>query len=486
MEMEHNKIEEIKSLLDTLHIGGSSERIGVAITTHNRYDVFQKTYEQWNRFLPNGALLVVVDDASTIPVSEADYRFEINVGIAKAKNKCFELLFEKGCEHFFLVDDDTYPLVEDWWCDYVASKEVHLNYIFEDFVSTATRRLNDTLLLYQDRDIKAYSHVRGCVCYYHRSVLDKVGGMDPVFGKWGYEHGDLSNRIYNAGLTRFKYMDVANNKGLFYSGDENEAVMSTCLGPERQKQIDVNSKIYDSRKGLVRYVEFREKRNVILTSYFTSIQDPQRPNEKWEASKEAVQVLAESCIDENLVILNDCFEDDGLFCRVHVQLNPYFQRWVSYYEYLLANRGGIDKVFLVDATDVELLRSPWDFMEPGLLYTGDEPQILGCDWIVNKHPHVKLQELFKLKERSILLNAGLLGGSVEVVIEFIGKLLSFYFQSVNDTHFNPGREGCGITDMGLFNYIARTEFEGRLRHGRMVNTEFKNEERNSFSWWKHK
>lgn len=476
-------IEKIKALLDTLPVNGV-ERIGIAITTHNRYEVFSNTLKEWKRFLPSGAVLVVVDDASEVPVPDADFRFENNVGIARAKNKCFELLYEKGCEHLFLVDDDTYPIVEDWYRDYVDSREVHLNYIFEDFASTATRRLNDTLLFYQDDEIKAYSHVRGCVCYYHRSVLEKVGGMDPVFGKWGYEHGDLSNRIYNAGLTRFKYMDVANNKGLFYSADENEAVMSTCLGPERIKEIEVNSKIYDSRKGLVKYVEFREKRNVILTSYFTTVADPQR-NQKWEVDKEDVGVLINSCIGENLVVLNDCFEDDGMFRRVQVQLNPYFQRWVSYYEYLLANRGSIDKVFCVDATDVELLRSPWEYMEPGLLYAGDEPQILGCDWMTNKHPHVKLQEFFKVNAGEVLLNAGLIGGSVDIVIEFLGKFLSFYFQAVNDTHFNK-REGCGDTDMGLFNYIARTEFRGRLRHGTMVNTEFKKDERNGWSWFKHK
>src|SRR5690606_10487418 len=161
-----SSIEQIKSLLDSLPVNEHG-KIGVAITTHNRYDVFQKTLSEWKRFLPSGAVLVVVDDASEKLVPEATFRFEKNVGIARAKNKCFSLLQDAGCEHFFLSDDDTYPLVKDWWKPYVESKEVHLNYIFEDFVSTATKRLNDTLLLYSDDDIKAYSHVRGCLCYFH-------------------------------------------------------------------------------------------------------------------------------------------------------------------------------------------------------------------------------------------------------------------------------------------------------------------------------
>src|SRR5690606_10124331 len=82
-------------------------RIGVGITTHNRPEIFAKTLAEMRKHLPPGAKLVVVDDASKEPVAEADYRFEENAGIARAKNKCLELL--DGCEHIFLFDDDCYP-----------------------------------------------------------------------------------------------------------------------------------------------------------------------------------------------------------------------------------------------------------------------------------------------------------------------------------------------------------------------------------------
>jgi hypothetical protein len=45
--------------------------------------------------------------------------------------------------------------------------------------------------------------------YAHRGVLDVVGGMHLAFGKHGAEHGDWSQRIYEAGLTRFPLRDVA-------------------------------------------------------------------------------------------------------------------------------------------------------------------------------------------------------------------------------------------------------------------------------------
>ena len=61
--------------------------IGVAITTHNRRDIARDTVGKWKAMLPDGAVIVVIDDASAIPFPNADYRFNENVGIAKAKNK---------------------------------------------------------------------------------------------------------------------------------------------------------------------------------------------------------------------------------------------------------------------------------------------------------------------------------------------------------------------------------------------------------------
>jgi len=40
--------------------------------------------------------------------------------------------------------------------------------------------------------------------------------------------------------------------------------------------------------------------------------------------------------------------------------------------------------------------------------------------------------------------------------------------------------------MGAFNYVARKLFADVLSWGTHVNTIFKAEERNEFSWWKHK
>ena len=107
------KLDDVRQDILRLSLNGHSHtgKIGIGITTHNRYEVFTHTLKKIREFAPLGTKIAIVDDASKAPVPEATYRFNTNVGIAVAKNKCFELL--EDCEHIFLFDDDTYPLVNN-------------------------------------------------------------------------------------------------------------------------------------------------------------------------------------------------------------------------------------------------------------------------------------------------------------------------------------------------------------------------------------
>lgn len=462
-------------------------KVGVGITTHNRYDTFQKTLSEIDKHCPSAFKIVVVDDASTVPVPEATYRYEKNVGIAVAKNKCFELLDD--CDHIFLFDDDTYPVTPNWWQPYVQSGEPHLMYIFQDFANG--RKLNDNVLLYQDDKLQSWSHPRGVMCYFQRKCLDKVGGMDPIFGRWGWEHPQLSDRIFNSGLTKFRYADVVGSEKLFYSADEHQTVRSTVLGTARTSQIRRNKDIYISKRGSTEYIPYQKKKNIVLTSYFTKHIDPQRAA-KWAPDYGDVETLVSTVISRGneVVILHD----EGLagpvssqlkYVGVWTHINPYFQRWLSYHEYLVANRRKLEKVFCVDATDVEMLKNPFSHMECGVLYTGDEPGQISCEWMVRHHRSPILSSFFKRSGSKQLVNAGLLGGDVDIVIEFCKAMMDFYFEAESDS-FHKKQPNAGMTDMGAFNYIVHTKFADRLQHGQMVNTTFKANERNNTSWWKHK
>lgn len=478
------KLQEAITLISDTKISNNMS-IGIGITTRNRYDVFKKSFSEICR-LSKGCKIVVVDDASSTQVPEATFRFNQNVGIAQAKNKCFELLDD--CDHIFLIDDDTYPLKENWYLPYIESGHAHLMYIFQDFATG--RKLNDSALLYQDSKIKAWSHARGCMLYFKRECLEKVGGMNPIFGKWGWEHVNLSERIYYAGLTQFKYADIANNAGLLYSADEHETVQSTVIGSERSEQINKNRPVYETLKGGCEYIPYKQKKNILLTSYFANVPDPQR-NAKWSPAIQDIEPLYKSTDGKcDLVILHDCLgqcEDNGIeYVHCETSVNPYFQRWISYRQYLIDHRSEIESVFCIDATDIELLKSPFTEMQSHVLYAGDEVEMLGCQWMYNHHKHPELNKFFTENKHLQLLNAGILGGSLDMVVKFMNEIIEFYFDAKHESTLNPGQPDAGNTDMGVFNYIARTKFSNVLKHGAMVNTRFKANERTNLAWFKHK
>lgn len=464
--------------------------IGIAITTHNRPDVFKKSLDQIKRFAPANSTLVIVDDASTIPVENA-YRFEQNVGIAVAKNKCFELLYNAGCQHFFLFDDDTYPIAENWHLDYINSGENHLMYIFQDF--STGNKLNDTTVVYKDSKIIAYSHPRGCMMYFTRKCLETAGGMNPIFGKWGWEHPNLSDRIYNFGLTSFPYMDIANSKGLFYSADEHRQVESTVPNKERPEIAKRNLEIYNQLKFDATFVPFMDVlapatgyKNLLVTCYFTAVKDTQR-NTHFVVDKSPLYALIDS-VPADLLVLNDCFEnevhDKIEFLKVETFTNPYFQRWISYYKYMLEHPE-VGRVFFIDGTDIEVLQSPFEHLTGDYLYVGFEPTTLNNDWLLKNHPAEFIQDFIVNNKNLQLLNAGILGGPREIVMHFLRTFLKTYYDNVQD-FFKKSQKTVGNTDMGLFNYICYKHFDSVLMFGRNVCTSFKAEERNQVSCFKHK
>lgn len=462
-------------------------RIGIAYTTHNRYDSFKNSLTEMKKYFPKGAKLVIVDDASDIPVKEADYRFEQNVGIATAKNKCLELLDD--CDHIFLFDDDTYPRVDEWWQPYIDSPEPHLCYIFLDLVN---QKLNDSRIIYRDDSLVAYSHPRGCMFYVERRVLDVTGGMDTRYMRWGFEHVDLSNRIYNHNLTSFRYQDVPGSSNLFYSGDEQMTVTTTVPAIERREYLARMRPHYQRSFSALDYCDYKvdpnrsteHDNNVVLTAYFCGQPDPQR-NMKWDSDiDEAVAKLAESIAEnsQNLVVLTDILgktssKENVEYVPVQASLNPYFQRWLSYWQYLRAHPE-IDNVFCVDATDVEMLRPPFKQIEPIKLYVGDEKEVLGCTWMLRNHRIEPLLSFIRRHRDETLLNAGIVGGSRKTVMDFIHAMIALYFD--NNTNI-------GSADMGAFNFVARNKFGDRLVHGKQINTVFKGyEPDNGISWWRHK
>src|SRR5690606_35595903 len=216
--------------------------IGIGITVHNRHDIAEKTIQKIKEITKVPYKLIVVDDASKEPFKEASHRFNTNVGIAAAKNKTIELLYDANCEHIFLFDDDVYPIVEDWQDRYISTGIKHLCFSFDTFKNG---KKNGRIINGIENGIVEYHEPCGCMLYLHRDCINAVGGMDVEYGKWGYEHVGYSRRIHNAGLTLKPFLDVENSTEIFYSLDWDQTVTRSVPAHERSRWIPRNQRKYN-------------------------------------------------------------------------------------------------------------------------------------------------------------------------------------------------------------------------------------------------
>lgn len=454
-------------------------KIGIGITTHNRQVNAEKCLKEVKRFAPEGATIVVVDDASDVPFKEAAFRFRHNTGIAGAKNKCLELL--DGCDYVFLFDDDTWPQAAEWWKPYIESGVHHLSFTFDRLVNGSP---NGNGIFKRKNGLKYHNNPCGCMLFFTREYIDTVGGFNIGFGKYGNEHVDLSVRGYNAGLTAHPFMDVEKSLPLFHSLDYLGRVKSSV----KNRNV-TNTRPMIGKAGKLPYRTTFEP-FIVLTSYLNYANDPQRGN-RLKPDVNNVLALCHSVTDNGgrVVVLHDCFDNVPHIPGVEfvkVEGNPDYvpnvYRYKLQLDYLTANEIN-ETVFMVDATDVISLSAPCDVHE-NKLYTGDEHgQFMNNEWMrKEQEPYAKAipdyQSVIQANKNKTLLNCGVIGGKRETVLEF----LNHYWQ-YTQTYMNTNRYS---TDMAVSNYVFLKHFEGRIVSGEPVNTKFKHFERVNGVWFQHK
>lgn len=464
--------------------------IVICITTHNRNEILKECYKNWDKYLPENSKIVIVDDASKIPAFKSDFRFETNVGVAKSKNKCLEIAEGLGANYIFLADEDCWPIKEDWHLPYIESGLNHLCFTFDRL---ANGKQNGNKVILESEEYNVFNNPCGCMCFYTKKCLETVGGFNPLYNKYGYEHVDLSVRIHNAGLTPHRFMDIKNSMDLFRSLDYECSINSSVQN--RGTYIRENLKLYNQSQNSKEFIPYKQlpkkkHKNVILTSYFNYSPDPQR-GKKWSAQISELMPLIESCINkkQKLIIFNDCFVDsvnseyiqfeNTLPSKTH---SPNVYRWIVYHEWMQKNE--FEKCWMVDSTDVVLLKNPFTIIEKGKLYCGDE-----CDMKTDNNWMRKNQEKhFRIKDyRSVieeyanetLINCGLVGGHADIIYPLV--------ETWADIHKNKTVGLRYSTDMAIFNYVARKYYNNVLVHGEKINTKFKHEETNNKkAIWKHK
>ena len=226
--------------------------------------------------------------------------------------------------------------------------------------------------------------------------------------------------------------------------------------------------------------------NYIIASYYTSGIDPQRGT-AWQSNLEAITEwiksgisLCEKSSDIRLLLTHDNLTQE----MVEAIENPYLDiikvepcgtyspneyRWIIYKNLVENNLESFDRIFFTDVSDVIIKNNPFTDMKEGVLYIGDEKENWGTGWIQSRsHHHMQYVEgyaaLFEKEKNSVLLNCGLVGGTVNTILKYLTKV-----EEIEALTANKSKD---TTDMITSNYVAKAFFE-EVVHGAPVNSVFK-------------
>lgn len=249
---------------------------------------------------------------------------------------------------------------------------------------------------------------------------------------------------------------------------------------------------------------FKAGEPLVMTCHLTGIYDVNRnttlPNDDFSLVTDWANSLQKHVV--NGIIFHNNFSEATCLKYQHSQLHfirvkhddatfsPNVYRYIVYREYLKQYAPKISHLFVTDATDVVMLKNPFEDaffnLNHEALFCGDEPSILDNDWMHHhsqtlRHKidgYADYEAQFKNEH---LLNCGIIGGNVLIMNGFIEKLAAIHEQ------FNRNNTSQYTGDMGAFNYLMRTVFNDYLLHGAPVNTVFKQyEKERTDCWFSHK
>jgi hypothetical protein len=115
-------------------------------------------------------------------------------GPGYGRNQVIKSLYDSGCEHFFLFDDDVYPLRKNWDTHIInLAQENNLDFIGFPHVW-------DSKAIELDRGMPVFPGVTVQFAYLSRKCVETVGYFDLRYGKYGPEDITYAYRAHLAGL----------------------------------------------------------------------------------------------------------------------------------------------------------------------------------------------------------------------------------------------------------------------------------------------
>ena len=252
----------------------NKEKIGVGIITCNRPDYYKQLLDSLVGCTVD--LVVTVNDGKSLDVNPhlgVLLQNEVNVGVAKSKNKAMKYLYEKGCDYIFIIEDDMIvkdsTVFKQYIEAYKASGIHHFNYgpgspfnrkqKIQNF-DLHNRHLLDTdtepnpklVVDYGACKIALYEHTVAAFSFFTRVLLENgLGYMCEDFDNC-WEHVSSTNYIIKAGYHPpfWWFADLANSHELVIEAPgaiENSAIAKD--NDSWMKRVMSGREIYKKKHG---------------------------------------------------------------------------------------------------------------------------------------------------------------------------------------------------------------------------------------------
>lgn len=198
-------------------------KIGIGVTTMGKRPIKKAAYASGLRPGTDDVLLIEVDTNRNGP--------------AMAKNDTMWKLYNMGCTHMFLFDDDCYPRMGGW-ADYIIThaRRNHLEYVGlpESFKSNFVK--------HADGELTFWDGMLGCFLFQTRSMMETVGYYNTAYRRYGFEDSGRNDRMRRAmGYPFGQQPSLLRIPSYIHSEDVyGEDPTPNLTSEEKQKYININ------------------------------------------------------------------------------------------------------------------------------------------------------------------------------------------------------------------------------------------------------
>lgn len=119
---------------------------------------------------------------------------EHGAGVAPTRNACLRTMLAAGCEHFFLFDDDCWPVMAGWESYFLGAHRAS----GADFLGLPEAFKSRPLGW--DGETLYWNSIVGCFSSQTRHAIDVLGGYNETYKRYGYEDAGRNHRAYKAGI----------------------------------------------------------------------------------------------------------------------------------------------------------------------------------------------------------------------------------------------------------------------------------------------